>query len=495
MDGGGQGFSGDILYNYEGRNQSLYDMCGKLLLSTNTDAQTFTKERSFSQLSASNGVTTGPGPDTTDEVYVGAKNFNIKNLYDSSFKLDQDNVITSTNFQIQHELKVSKDVEVSGKVETVDIIALAEDLVVNSEADLTYTDPDGAIVTVSSNSKVVSVPGKKTFSKPLTVSNNIASTGHVVVTADGADRTFTSSDGSKFVNRILKKSGDSQTVSTNIELNGNVQIDGNLIADSIDDVSFSSIAAKYGYKSAGNIHELKTKFEFSGPAITVSDLKTASVRGRNWDKFVGDILPKTCNFPIKANHLVATLPTWGKFLSLSFEVLVQSFHPTSTWSEFLRFTSGENDNNKPGDRIPAIFIQNKEKAIYVGSQVGNERNFHHVGYSIEAGIWTKVEINHYAENGKIMYEVLVDGVRKVKMVNTVPTEYENVKVWAALDTWYPSVDGRIRNLKAGKIANSIFSFIIMNNFLDDVCLLDVCCPLVDGGNDKYSYYASFVNLI
>jgi hypothetical protein len=85
-DGGSQGFSGDILYHYEGRNQSLYDMCGKLLLSTNTDAQTFTKERSFSQLSASNGVTTGT--DGTDKVYVGAKDFNIKNLYDSSFKLD-----------------------------------------------------------------------------------------------------------------------------------------------------------------------------------------------------------------------------------------------------------------------------------------------------------------------------------------------------------------------------------------------------------------------
>ena len=467
-------------------------MCGKLLLSTNTDTQTFTKARSFSQLSASNGVTTGT--DSTDKVYVGAEDFNIKNLYDSSFKLDQDNEITSTNFQIQQELKVSKDVEVTGKVETVDIIALAEDLVVNSDADLTYTAPDNTIVTVSSNSKVVSVPGKKTFSKPLTVSNNIASTGHVVVTAEGADRTFTSSDGSKLVNRILKKNGDSQTVSTDIKLDGNVQINGNLIADSIDDVSFASIAAKYGYKSAGNIHELKTKFEFSGPAITVSDLETASVRGRNWDKFVGDILPKTCNFPIKANQLVTILPTWGKHFSLSFEMLVQSFHPTSTWTEFLRFTSDENDCCKPGDRIPALFVNNKKKTIYPTSQVGSNGDywFHR---SIEAGTWIKVEINQYPENGKTMYEVLVDGVREKKVENTIPTEYKNVKVWAGLDTWYPGTYGRIRNLKAGKIVKSIFSFIIMNNFLDDICLLDICCPLVDGGNDKSSYYASFANMI
>ena len=421
-------------------------MCGKLLLSTNTDAQTFTKERSFSQLSASNGVTTGPGPDTTDEVYVGAKNFNIKNLYDSSFKLDQDNEITSTNFQIQQGLKVSKDVEVTGKVETVDIIALAGDLVVNSEADLTYTAPNGTIITVSSNSKVVAVPGKKTFSKPLTVSNDIASSGHVVVTAEGADRTFTSSDGSKFVNRILKKNGDAQTVSTNINLNGNVKINGNLLADSIDDVSFSSIAAKYGYNSAGDIHELKTKFDFSGPAITVSDLETASVRGRSWDKFVGDILPKTCSFPILADQQVATLSTWGKHFSLSFEVLVKAFHPTEVWSEFLRFTSTGNH----GDRIPAIFVHNHNQHLHIGSQVGNNKNYV-LNQFIESGIWYKVQIKQYAEDGKTMYEVLVDGVSKVKVENTVPTEYENVKVWAGLDTWYPGFDGSIRNLKAGKV--------------------------------------------
>lgn len=40
---GGDGFSGDIVYNYEGRDQSLYGMCGKLLLSSILDTQTFTE--------------------------------------------------------------------------------------------------------------------------------------------------------------------------------------------------------------------------------------------------------------------------------------------------------------------------------------------------------------------------------------------------------------------------------------------------------------------
>jgi hypothetical protein len=37
------GFSGQIKYEYEGRDQSLYGMCGKLLLSSILDTQTFTE--------------------------------------------------------------------------------------------------------------------------------------------------------------------------------------------------------------------------------------------------------------------------------------------------------------------------------------------------------------------------------------------------------------------------------------------------------------------
>ena len=202
-----------------------------------------------------------------------------------------------------------------------------------------------------------------------------------------------------------------------------------------------------------------------------------------------------CNFPMPfANKLVATLPTWGKHFSVSFEMFVGTFHPTSDWTEFLRFTATEKDCCKPGNRIPALFVNNKKKTIYPTSQVGSNGDywFHR---KIEAGTWIKVDIKQYPENGKTMYEVLVDGVREKKVENTIPTEYKNVKVWVGLDTWHPGTNGSIRNLKAGKIAKSIFSFIIMNNFLDGIRLLDVSCPLVDGGNEKSSYYASFANMI
>ena len=45
----------------------------------------------------------------------------------------------------------------------------------------------------------------------------------------------------------------------------------------------------------------------------------------------------------------------------------------------------------------------------------------------------------------------MDGNSARKVENTVPTKYENVKVWTGLDSFQPAVDGSIRNLKLGKL--------------------------------------------
>ena len=43
--------------------------------------------------------------------------------------------------------------------------------------------------------------------------------------------------------------GDTQTVLTNINLDGNVKIEENFLADSINGVAFSNITAQYEYNS------------------------------------------------------------------------------------------------------------------------------------------------------------------------------------------------------------------------------------------------------
>ena len=116
------------------------------------------------------------------------------------------------------------------------------------------------------------------------------------------------------------------------------------------------------------------------------------------------------------------------------------------WREFLRFTTDENDDLI---RIPAIFSHNTGKDITIFSKV-NKMTFQRRS-SIVAGTWTKVEIKQYPEDDKTMYEVLVDGVSKGKVINSDPREYKDVKVLVGWNKWYEIVDGSMRNLKAGRV--------------------------------------------
>ena len=104
---------------------------------------------------------------------------------------------------------------------------------------------------------------------------------------------------------------------------------------------------------------------------------------------------------ITKSKLVATLPSWGEYFEVSFQMWVESFTGpnTSGWSEFLRFTATEGDNGFPGDRIPAVFV-NYNGFIGVRSQVGNDANFAQ-NIDIQGKSWIKVEIKQYPENGKV----------------------------------------------------------------------------------------------
>ena len=57
----------------------------------------------------------------------------------------------------------------------------------------------------------------------------------------------------------------------------------------------------------------------------------------------------------------------------------------------------------------------------------------------------------YLDNIKPLYfqwffEVIIDGKSVWKTINSKPTHYENVKVWAAQGQFYPVSNARIKNL-------------------------------------------------
>ena len=48
---------------------------------------------------------------------------------------------------------------------------------------------------------------------------------------------------------------------------------------------------------------------------------------------------------------------------------------------------------------------------------------------------------------KAIYEFLVNGKSVVKTVNTKPTIYKNVKIWAAQGKYYPVTNAKIKDLE------------------------------------------------
>ena len=84
------------------------------------------------------------------------------------------------------------------------------------------------------------------------------------------------------------------------------------------DFGYGETDSDYTYiTGTDGTHEVKTAFDFSGDAITVNDLVTSSVRGRDWSGFVKDILSKECT-DVKIAMIDGTTYTF-KFTGQYFE--------------------------------------------------------------------------------------------------------------------------------------------------------------------------------
>ena len=74
------------------------------------------------------------GTATPQDISIDSDNIQIKQVYDDSFKLDATkNTITVNNLKLEGKLKVDNNIVVKGNVDTVDITALAQDIVITGE--------------------------------------------------------------------------------------------------------------------------------------------------------------------------------------------------------------------------------------------------------------------------------------------------------------------------------------------------------------------------
>ena len=143
----------------------------------------------------------------------------------------------------------------------------------------------------------------------------------------------------------------------------------------------------------------------------------------------------------RKNQVIRTIASISKVNSVSFSVNPTSF--IKGWSSVLHFTTGGNAG-RLGYRIPGVFFYYNR--LHICGSVSGNSNYCLNSQPLAANRWAKVRIVNSKVGTAYWYEVYVNGRRLVKVKNTRPAIYKNVRIYAT-DPWYAQFRGSIRNLK------------------------------------------------
>jgi len=150
---------------------------------------------------------------------------------------------------------------------------------------------------------------------------------------------------------------------------------------------------------------------------------------------------------LKFNQLLTVLPYIGREYIVTFELYLNSY-TTAPWTSIVHFTT-QGNSERYGNRNPAVWMSGHKdhyRLLHVSSSIDGNSNMWIDPKKIPPlKTWIKIRISQTLIDNKFIYEVKVNDVSELKMENTVPSMFTNVKVYAG-DPWYPAQDGKIRNL-------------------------------------------------
>ena len=147
---------------------------------------------------------------------------------------------------------------------------------------------------------------------------------------------------------------------------------------------------------------------------------------------------------IKRGFLKKTYPTWNKIYSVSFRIIVKK--NDNNWQSVIHFTTG-NNHGAPGNRIPAVWIANKNRFYICSSVSGNHDYQKYINFTL--GKQYDITIQQTKENGKYWYQIIINGSTVFKVPNTQPRIFSNVKEYLSAP-WgkaFTSDYGTVSNLK------------------------------------------------
>ena len=101
-----------------------------------------------------------------------------------------------------------------------------------------------------------------------------------------------------------------------------------------------------------------------------------------------------------------------------FEISLQMWIESYSNSEFLRFTTTENDCCNPGDRIPYIRLY-KNGYVHVACHVGENPNFWR-NFNLPVKTWINIVVKQYPENGKVVQYIIIIRCRECSIHKYMP---------------------------------------------------------------------------
>jgi len=149
-------------------------------------------------------------------------------------------------------------------------------------------------------------------------------------------------------------------------------------------------------------------------------------------------------FTMTKNNLLTTLPTLPREWMVEFLFKPTNYDNPDWTSIFHMINGGEEEEEYLGKRNPAVFVH-PSRGLHVVNSLSDDSDFYIDLPYPTIDKWTKIRMSQEIENGKTKVKVFINDEKMLSAVNSKPTSFENMKVYAS-DTWYPAQPGSIKNL-------------------------------------------------
>ena len=151
---------------------------------------------------------------------------------------------------------------------------------------------------------------------------------------------------------------------------------------------------------------------------------------------------------------LTTVPLLTREWKVSFDFKHNNFTGLKQVLHMTTGGKGVGSRSSYGDRTPAIWAH-PSRGFLVTSAVGGRTSFaNYVKLLPPPGEWISVEVGQELVGSNVVYFIDIGGRRVFNTTNSMPSEFENVQVYAS-SSWYNPVNGTIRNLLIQKKENGL----------------------------------------